>query len=201
MCKTEQKGNSMSKKFYISDIHFGHKNILEFDKLPFADVDEMDRIMIDYWNMRVQKDDEVYIIGDFLYRSSKDPTWYLRQLSGKKFLVLGNHDTGIMDNPKALAYFEDVDKIMNITDGENRLVLCHFPIVEWDSYYRRSYHIYGHIHSRLNEACLIMRNRKRALNAAACINNYMPVTLNELIENNKRFEEQFPLKWSDLPPE
>jgi len=43
-----------------------------------------------------------------------------------------------------------------------------------------------------------MRNRRNAYNAAACINNYIPCTLDEIIENNKRFEEQHPLKWSDF---
>lgn len=65
-------------KYYISDMHLGHKNVLEFDKRLFADVDEMDRALIELWNARVQKDDEVYIIGDFQYRSEKGPIWYLQ---------------------------------------------------------------------------------------------------------------------------
>ena len=32
---------------YISDLHFGHENAIEFDHRPFADVDEMDRRMIE----------------------------------------------------------------------------------------------------------------------------------------------------------
>ena len=35
-----------------------------------------------------------------------------------------------------------------------------------------------------------MRNRSRALNAAACINNYTPSSLNELIRNNQYFKEK-----------
>lgn len=40
-----------------------------------------------------------------------------------------------------------------------------------------------------------MRN---AYNAAACINNYVPSTLEEIIENNQRFVEETPLNWRDL---
>ena len=28
--------------FYIADMHFGHKNILKYDKRPFADTGQMD---------------------------------------------------------------------------------------------------------------------------------------------------------------
>ena len=87
---------------YTSDLHFGHSSVIRFDHRPFADVDEMDHVMIELWNGRVQPDDTVYIVGDLCYRSSHPAEWYLRQLKGHKFLVLGNHDLPILDNPKAL---------------------------------------------------------------------------------------------------
>ena len=44
---------------YISDLHFGHKNVIGFDHRPFADVDEMDNYIIRAWNSRVQNDDKL----------------------------------------------------------------------------------------------------------------------------------------------
>ena len=190
----------MAQKFYISDCHFGHANVIGFDKRPFADVEEMDRCMMEYWNQCVQKEDEVYILGDFQYRSAKGPVWYLQRLKGKKYLIIGNHDSKTLKYPGALDYFEGVDKMMQITDNDRQLCLCHFPICEWNAYYRNSYHLFGHIHGRLADTCLIMRSRRNAYNAAACINNYRPSTLEEIIANNQRFVEQNPLSWRDLPP-
>lgn len=42
---------------YISDLHFGHKNVIRFDHRPFCDIDEMDHSLIKLWNSRVQPDD------------------------------------------------------------------------------------------------------------------------------------------------
>lgn len=169
---------------YISDLHFGHKNIIGLDHRPFSDVDEMDQVLIELWNGRVQHDDTVYVLGDFCFRSKHEPEWYLRQLKGHKILILGNHDASITDNPRALHYLDGVEKMMNIQDGDKQICLCHFPIAEWDGYYNDSWHIYGHIHNQKNEAYEYMRNKERALNAGCMINNYTPASLNELIRNN-----------------
>ena len=174
---------------YTSDLHFGHANILQFDHRPFADVDEMDHVLIELWNSRVQPDDTVYIVGDLCYRSEHPAEWYLRQLKGHKVLVLGNHDHSIVDDPKTLHYLEGVDKMIQVKDGEHNIVLCHYPIVEWNAYFQGSYHVYGHIHNHKNEAFEIMRNKTRALNAGCMINNYIPVTLEELITNNETFRK------------
>ncbi|SCY79354.1 Calcineurin-like phosphoesterase superfamily protein [Lachnospiraceae bacterium XBB2008] len=172
---------------YISDLHFGHKNVIRFDNRPFADVDEMDHVLIELWNGRVQPDDNVYIVGDLCYRSERPAEWYLQQLKGRKFLIPGNHDGPILDNPEALQFFEGVDKMMSITDEGNKISLCHYPIVEWNAYFKGSYHIYGHIHNRRDEAFEIMKKKDHALNAGCMINNYTPVSLKELVRNNEIF--------------
>lgn len=69
--------------FYIADTHFGHSNVIKFDNRPFENVEEMDKKMIEYWNNRVTDDDDVYIIGDFVYRSDKPISWYCNKLKGK----------------------------------------------------------------------------------------------------------------------
>ena len=33
--------------FYTADLHFGHQNVLKYDNHPFADVNEMDRALIE----------------------------------------------------------------------------------------------------------------------------------------------------------
>lgn len=175
---------------YISDLHFGHGNVINFDHRPFSDVEEMDRVMIQLWNARVQPEDHVYVIGDFCYRSGKTEDWYLRQLRGHKHLVIGNHDGKLLENEKAMGYFESVDKMMHVEDNGNHTCLCHYPIADWYKGRHGSWHIYGHIHGDRGDVYRLMKTREHALNAGACINNYTPASLNELIRNNREFQKQ-----------
>ncbi len=57
---------------YTADLHFGHRNVINFDHRPFLDIDEMDIALIKLWNSRVSSDDQVYIVGDFAYKADKD---------------------------------------------------------------------------------------------------------------------------------
>ncbi len=174
---------------YTSDMHFGHASVIKFDNRPFKDADEMDHVMIELWNGRVQPDDTVYIVGDICHRSKHPAEWYLRQLKGHKFLIEGNHDQPVLKDKAAMQYLEGVDKMMDIKDGDKHICLCHYPITEWNSYYHGSWHIYGHIHNRKDETYEIMKKKDHALNAGCMINNYMPVSFDELIRNNEIFKK------------
>lgn len=57
----------MGRIYYISDLHFGHSNIIRFDNRPFSNVQEMEETIVKNWNERVAKDDVVYILGDFCW--------------------------------------------------------------------------------------------------------------------------------------
>ena len=175
---------------YISDLHFGHANVIRYDHSPFADTEEMDHCLIRLWNSRVSKDDEVYIIGDFCYKAEKTPDWYLRQLKGHKHLIVGNHDKVTLDCEAAAKYLESVDKMLHVSDGDKQICLCHYPLAELYKSGHGSWHIYGHIHGSTDETYQFIKTRERALNAAACINNYTPVSINELIRNNEAFWNQ-----------
>ena len=175
---------------YTSDLHFGHANAIKFDHRPFGDKDEMDRVLIELWNGRVQPDDTVYIVGDICYKSEHTPDWYLSRLKGHKILILGNHDWKIQDDPKTLRYLDGLEKMLRIKDGDKDIVLCHYPLAEWEGYYHGIWHIYGHIHNTKSETYEIMKNKERALNAGCMINNYTPVSFNELVRNNEIFKGQ-----------
>jgi calcineurin-like phosphoesterase family protein len=173
--------------YYIADTHFGHRNIMHLDARPFKTTEEMWQKMKDLWNSRVKDTDDVWIIGDFCFRSGEKPEYYLKQLKGKKHLIIGNHDVDLLKDKNARAYFESIDYYKKIHDNGKTIILCHYPIAEWDGFFKGNIHIYAHIHNNQNDAYHIMKKYENALNAGCMINNYMPVTLQELIDNNKAY--------------
>jgi calcineurin-like phosphoesterase family protein len=81
------------KIWFTSDHHFGHKNIIEFSKRPFASVDEMNVEMIKRWNEKVRQDDIVYHVGDFALMSPGKLRQLRSQLNGRICLITGNHES------------------------------------------------------------------------------------------------------------
>jgi len=178
---------------YISDLHFGHDDIIAFDRRPFKDTRHMDSSIIARWNEKVQDEDDVWIIGDICYQNAKSEESYLRRLKGRKHLIIGNHDDKINSNPDLLKYFVDEPKqirvISDTLNGYRHMIcLCHYPMADWEGKFRGYYHIFGHIHALHNDAYYYMRDKELALNAGAMINGYAPVSFEELIENNRKYK-------------
>ena len=108
--------------YYIADTHFGHDNIRRLSNRPFDTIEEMDKTIISNWNSRVTDEDDVYILGDFSYKS-EDPISYLKQLKGYKHLIVGNHDGRLLKNPACKKYFVEIVDIKIVNDnGTNQYI-------------------------------------------------------------------------------
>jgi calcineurin-like phosphoesterase family protein len=173
--------------YYTSDLHLGHYNIIKLCNRPFDSVQQMNETLITNWNARVHNDDDVYIVGDFAFRNALSAVDYLKQLTGIKHLIIGNHDKRWMKQVRLSEYFESVDRMLEFNDGKRNLVLCHYPMFSWGSG-RESYLIYGHIHGNKPASYWpVLSKMNRALNASVEVNGYKPVTFDELVENNVVF--------------
>lgn len=171
--------------YYISDTHFDHDNILKLSKRPFNTIEEMNKAIIDNWNSRVTDNDDVYILGDITYKS-KDPIKYLKQLKGRKHLIVGNHDKSLLKNPACRRMFVEIADIKMVDDNGTKIVCCHYPMVEWDGYYRGTIHFYGHIHNCIeNETYQYIEKVKNAYNVGVDILGFTPRTLKEILEMHK----------------
>lgn len=113
----------------------------------------MDNWLMDMWNQTVDKNDFVYVLGDFSFHTAAYNKSLLSKLNGKKFLILGNHDnssTNLHD------YFEQITQIKEYKfkdeSGETFCFeLCHFPMLSWNRKEHGTIHLHGHSHGNLDE--------------------------------------------------
>lgn len=80
------------KKWFISDTHFPHTNIIKYTGRPFETVEEMNRCLINHWNDYIGKDDQVFFLGDFGLGDMDHLQSICSQLNGNKICIRGNHD-------------------------------------------------------------------------------------------------------------
>lgn len=171
--------------YYTSDLHLGNNNIIEYENRPYKSVEEMDATLIANWNSRVRPEDDVYVLGDFCFKGAKRAIEYLEQLNGRIHLIRGNHDHFYSQRSFELwkwnsdngndVYFEGQYK--HGLDREHEVILCHYPILYWENMEHGSIHLYGHVHSYRD--CSKMA--PNSYNVGVDVNNYMPVTLEELM--------------------
>ncbi|GHV02712.1 metallophosphatase [Clostridia bacterium] len=170
--------------YFTSDQHFGHGNIIQHCRRPFADAPEMDAELIRLWNAKVGREDTVYVLGDLFFPSAYDHESVLKKLKGKKHLILGNHDKNWIKKVDLSKYFESVQPTLTIESGYGALYLCHCPLLT----FKGNYMIYGHIHNNKNdEHWPVLKTMDNALNASVEVNGYAPVTFEELAAHNELF--------------
>lgn len=188
----------MQKIFFTADTHFGHENVIQFDKRPFASADEMDEEMIRRWNNKVGKGDLVYVLGDMIWKSITNYAEPLiKSLNGQIILIKGNHDQFIKNGKakKALAGIKDYDDIVvTLEDGnKRRCILSHYFMPFYNGHRYQTILLHGHSHS--SEESNIEQEIAKNLNErgfqneiynVGCMHwNYEPVTLDEILATKK----------------
>lgn len=179
--------NTYHRVFVISDTHFGHENILDFENrrekmiLPDnATIEDHDTELIERWNNTVNKNDLVYILGDFSFYKYDKTTEILNQLNGDKVLIEGNHDMIYLENKKFnRSIYKEISSYKEINYKGRGVIMCHYPISHFkhENKEENGYiHLFGHIHS------VPFAMPKRSYNVGADVNDYTPVLLDIAIE-------------------
>lgn len=174
----------MAEIFFTSDHHFGHRGILSMCGRPFADVAEMDEVMIARWNERVRKGDTVYHLGDLTMGASAERGREIfDRLNGRKHLIIGNHDRlKVRDLPWAS---EPRDRLMLRHPGEKMpIVLDHYSLRTWPGLHHGAVHLYGHSHGSLPGV-------GRSIDVGVDVWDFAPVTLAEIRPTLERQHEEF----------
>ena len=182
-------------RYYIADCHFFHDSLnRQMDCRGFAN----------RWN------DEVIILGDFSLGKAEETNQVLEQLNGILCLIEGNHDQFGHKKGYNAARFKWIRPYTELNDNKRKVVLCHYPILCYNGQYLRTeegeprtYMLYGHVHDTwdqrlMEQAQALARQQERRrsdgteyflpckmINCFCMYSNYMPLTLDEWIMNDK----------------
>lgn len=175
--------------YFISDLHFGHRNILRYDNRPFNNTDEMDEKIIKNWNEVVTDEDDVYILGDISWKTVPETAEIFKKLKGRKHLIKGNHDGSYLkDEPfkKLFVEITDYKELYQQVNGmDSMIVLSHYPILFYKNQHHGAFHFYGHVHNSQDwnfiESCKTSVQTLYAANCCAmynvgCMMDYMDYT-------------------------
>ncbi|MEG0773593.1 metallophosphoesterase [Clostridium sp.] len=186
--------------WFTSDPHYNHFNICRLCNRPFESRQEMNNSLINNWNSVVNDNDIVFILGDFCFDQKTQWVKILKQLKGKKYLIIGNHDK---EKNIPYEYFESVCDIMMLyiwsttSDEEHsiydKFTLCHYCMTSWPGQWNGFYHLFGHSHTRKNntssDITLIDKRPLPSYDVGVDNNNFTPISQ----ENVVNILKQMPL--------
>jgi calcineurin-like phosphoesterase family protein len=177
----------------------------------FAGAEEMNEAMIEKWNARVRKKDEVVIIGDLSFGSAQETNELVRRLKGKLYLIKGNHDRFVWSKELDGSLFQWIKPYEELSDNRRKVILCHYPVMCYNGQYRldkdgnpKTYMLHGHTHDTHDQRLLdrfqeitrktMVTDAQGDVRAIPCnmincfcmYSDYTPLTLDEWIECDRK---------------
>ena len=143
------RGGRKMNRYFTSDPHINHPNIIEYCDRPFKHIWNMNAKIIENWNCRVHYKDLVYILGDFYWKDIPNGIPFkelMTRLNGKKILIRGSHDQVPVRYP---CLFEEITPQKEIKIDGNHVTLNHYCMRVWPRSHHNAWHLHGHSHCKL----------------------------------------------------
>ena len=170
--------------FVTADTHFGHDDALRIFARPFATADAMDDALIAGINEVVGAKDLLIHLGDFTGPREWSAVEFRRvaalrdRIACKRIvLVRGNHDpAGEKRFDGLFEAVEDIVSARGIAGVDERIVMFHYPIDQWQGRPNGGFHLHGHVHGH---GTMLARRCDVGVDVAA--SQLRPRALDELI--------------------
>ena len=151
-------------KWFISDTHFSHTNIIRYTGRPFQSVEEMNERLIANWNSLIDHKDTVFFLGDFGLGATDFLTTLCACLHGNKICIRGNHD-GTPAKMHAIGFSLVLESAF-IKIGRHLIELVHIPSQSMPPHFQ----LHGHVHEKQPNKLI-----DKQLNLSVEVWDYKPV--------------------------
>ncbi len=152
--------------WFTADEHYGHANVIQYNKRPYGSVEEMDKDLIKRFNSMVMKDDITIHAGDFCWLNKSLDVYnkYLKKMNGNHILLIGSHDHWMSRRYKYI-WTKRIEGQL--------VVVCHYCMYTWPSSHYGAWQLFGHSHGSL------VRKAKQ-YDIGVDNNNYYPVSFDQI---------------------
>lgn len=126
-------------RYFVSDPHFNHRRVIEFERTQFKTIEEHDEFLrrkFLEWAKKVKPQDEFYVLGDW---GDVDFLSLMKYFNCKTIMVAGNHDN-FSDKAKFEEYFDEVHWYPYFIS--QKILVSHYPENVWPT----QINIHGHLH-------------------------------------------------------
>lgn len=173
----------MANIWLTSDLHFNHDKDFVWKARGFESIEEMNKAIISRFNSKVQPEDTVYILGDLMLGDKEAGEECLKQLNGKKIIILGNHDM----NPRIEIYKKYAEQViygLPLKYKKKTFFLSHYPTLTGnmdDTPGHCTYNLHGHTHQTVNHT----KGYKYMYHVGVDSHDCYPVHIDDAIEGIK----------------
>ena len=134
--------------WFTADFHLAHKNIIQYCQRPFANIEEMDTVILDNFSERVEPGDTLYFLGDLTFKANVATQFFERFKDIQIHFIIGNHDsTEVIE--LARKYCVNVAHLKDVTINNQAITLCHYAMRVWNKSHYNAWQLYGHSHGKL----------------------------------------------------
>lgn len=173
--------------YFTSDLHFYHTKFPAVGPRNFQTAEEKHEFLTEQWNKTVKETDEVYLLGDVSDGNGRDTSRLLKQLRGKKYLVIGNHDKYLEDSEFDQTVYQWASPYYELLTMDTKFVLFHYPIEIWSGYGKNRIHLHGHLHRRKP-----VYEKIRRYEVGVDAHDGKPVSIEAILEQLKDFSNNPP---------
>jgi calcineurin-like phosphoesterase family protein len=139
--------------------------------------------LIQNWNEIVPDDGIVFHLGDVALKApQKGLNDILHELNGIKYRIKGIHEKSALHTEYLKSHWEGIFDILDINvydesikHKQQKIVLCHYPMLTWNGSHRDSWNLFGHCHGNLGK-----NHAKTQLDVGVDCHNFYPISYEQV---------------------